>query len=474
MENLNFINASSQSQSHESISDFNSIKEQDPKEQTNEIICELLRKFEFEKNVVTTDINNRIILKVKNREIITEVLAPKFLYAFKKLMLSTDKAHTIIPLEATEKKHLIFLNTVSKKRKRTEVQLFYVPAEIKAKGGFSEYKEIIKIGSDKIKGLKKVKNVNHSYIIDQEQSMLKQLHAVLPVDEFLDPKGLKHLGIQDAFEFGRFGYKEQESYAVGTAFQGNARQINCPGFTILVVLYQIAFGLKILNDFQLFEHDIKASNVLFLIDEKFPLTVRAVLSDVNLLTNERLRDKCKNNQFSGTTPFGISTPRYQPKTDHEKIVGYYKEISECDKNKPEEFETIFAKTLKLRRKNMISLVGQTFFQLLTLHPSQDPWPQEFIATDDQETIELFRNKLLAKIRIKQYGNELLNGVELTEEQKLFCVEITDLILNMTDLNHEMRPTANEVLEKLLVMIKNYSPSHYEGIVKNGWTNGYEE
>ena len=484
MQNLHFTNPLSTPQSipcPESPKKRRRIEENKPNTPTKEklnprpeqVIGELLHKLEKEQKAVSTDKNNRIILKVKNRKIYTKVSAPFFLETFKMAMLEEKGNHTIIPLEKTNQEQLIFLNTFSKKNDRTEVKLFYVPSETKGEGSFSQYKEISKLGTDKIKGFKKVKNLRHNYQIDQEESGLKALHALLPVDKFLDSKGLKHLGIQDAYKFGQFGSKDSRSYAIGTAFDGDGDALICKGRRVLSVLYQLAFGLKILHDHGLFEHDMKAPNVLVSMDEKFPLSIRAVLSDLDLKTEQNYRERCENDDLSDQLPFGISTKDFQPLTDHKKMVSYHKAMRNRKTKHPQEFQKIFGKMMELRKKNMVSLLGQTFFQMLTYYPVTEEWPKEFISANPEE-VKLFKNNLLNKIKSKQYESALQKNIQLNDEQNLFCVEITDLILDMTDLNHENRPTADEVLEKLLIMIKKQSSPHYKIIVENRWTNGYAD
>lgn len=439
----------------------------------NKVAIKLLNQLEFKQQALKTDKNsNNILLNVNNKEIITEISKTTFVTTFKNIMSLGEGNEAILSLNKKTAEQIIFINKVSNKRKREEVKILYIPSEVKGNGGLSQYKEIHKIGNNTIKGFKKIKNIKHNHILNLEKLCLKNLHEKLPIDTCLDRKGSKHLGIQDAFKFGKTDIKNEPSYVIGTAYQLDGAHLICKGAIVLPLLYQLAFGLKIFHDQNLFEHDIKPHNVFVSKDKTFPLTVKAVLADLNLIPEEKLRDYYKKNIIDIQNPFGIHTPMFQPKTDIQKILQYNQDINK-NKTNPEEFEKIFQQILNLRRKNMISLLGQTFFYVLTNNPLNE-WPQEFISYKDEETIELFKTAVHTKVKLHQYKIKLDESTDLTENEKTFCQEITNLILDMTDLDHEKRLSADQVLNTLLSMLEKRSPSIYEVIVKNRWTNSYAD
>lgn len=443
--------------------------------QRDDIIQKLLHKLEFDQKVLSTDHNNQITLKVNDHEILTNISANLFLKNLKTIIKSNRgdhiifPDHTIISSDLTDFIRFIFLKKYSQKQKELKIKIFYIPPEAGSKGDYTEYKTINEVGTNKIKGYKQSITVRDNFYVNQEHSSLQHLHKILPIDSSLDSKGLKHLGIQDEYKFAQVNVRDH-SYVVGTPFEGNIANLKLQGIRTLGVLYQIAFALKIFHDNDLFNHSIKPSNVLFSYDENFPLGgIKVVLSDLHVTTKEQLLENCRNKELYHP-PFGCSSDyKFQPDTDYEKMNNYHEKIKECYEVNTK-FQQTFEAIVNLRQKNMISLVGQIFFEVMTHYSDTKKWPNEFISDNNPKGLI---DKILKNTLYKQNSKMESEGLS-HEKRKSFFSEITKMIFHMTNLNHNKRPTADEVLEKLLAMMKNYSPSDYEIIVKNRWTNGYAD
>lgn len=416
----------------------------------NSLIMKKIEKLEHEKKVLSLDTENRIVLKVKNRNIKTKVPVNKFLIEVKST--SESDFGTVNEISFAKKKRRIIFH----KKDSDKVDFYFDDINNKlADSEKSFIRKITKIGSDKESALKEARHITNNSELIEEQESLSRLHKSLPADPFFEHP-LKHLGIQDGFIFGKPGAMNDKGYIVGTLFESDGTTLQVENIhEAVAVIFQLSFGLNLLINNDFINNDIKAENVFFTAEKGFPLGLRVVLADIDTISYEEIKKGyLADNDNLG---FGEATWGYQPDKDWEKMQDLEKNL-EHDLIEKKDCSQTLENIIDLRRKNMIALLGQAFWIILV-----GEWQENILK-------EAGRNDLQEEI-VEKLGKHI--GAKQSQgQEKAFCMDVAKLIVQMTDPDFMKRPTAQEVFYAVLEMVKNYTPDYYRVIQNKRWENCY--
>lgn len=442
-------------------------------DENEEVASNEIKYLKEELRAISIDHDNRLVLHMLEGTINTKLEAGEFNKDFAQAYELPIGSFLERPID--EDKQLFYLKKISKKPYQSEVKIYVDTNKKIGSGKIGEITELIPLGSGKKKVIKRANKLKYNPHIVEEGELLSDLHFQLPNDPVLNREGKnkRHLGILDEFTFSGDD-RMWKKFVVGAFFDGNATALKVKKISqALTFMHHLAFGLEVIISKNNYDHDIKPENILFEINRNFYSGFRVVLADLSPTSAQSLRKDYLKGRFDFNHPFGTCTTDFMQKKDIEEITNLGKKlpitskkskdkkrkINECEENINGDVERTIDEIFHLRQKNMVHLLGQTFSRVIV-----QEWSINLFCEMSRKFIP---NKLVNKMR-----NECFS--EKNDRESQFCEELAQLIMHMTEVNYQKRPTSKEVLFRVVDMMKKYDPEQFEIIDKNRWTAAYTD